>query len=82
LRPNPEFGHLVALFFFGVGVGALVFPYKIRATALKRRAKFWGFENPFLGFMETQAYIWMLRVVGIFAVLAALFIELVIATNK
>ena len=82
LYVNNDFGHLVALFFLGMAIVGLVFPYKIQATALKKRPKFWGFENPFLGWMETQGYIWMLRVIGAVGLLAAIFIELVMATNK
>jgi hypothetical protein len=75
---NTEFGHLVSLFFFVIGVSTLVFPYKIQAAALKKRAKFWGFPNPFHGWMETQGYIWMLRILGAVAIAAALFIEIAI----
>jgi hypothetical protein len=78
LGVNTEFGHLVSLFFFVAGVSSLVFPYKIQAAALKKRAKFWGFPNPFLGWTETQGYIWMLRILGAVAIAAALFIEIVI----
>lgn len=69
---------LVALFFFTAGIGGLLFPYRIQAHALKRRAKFWGFPNPFLGWMETRGYIWMLRIVGAVSLVAGIFIELVI----
>jgi len=79
---NTGFGHLVALFFLAGGIAGLLFPYRVQAAALKKRAKFWRFPNPFLGWMETRGYIWMLRVTGTVAIAAALFIELVIASNK
>jgi hypothetical protein len=75
------FGELVALSFLTLGIGCLVFPYRIQAAALRRRAKFWGFPNPFLGWMETKGYIWMLRIVGGVSFIAGAFIELVILTN-
>ena len=82
MSSNSQLGHLVALFFLAIGVAGLGFPYRIQAAALRKRAKFWGFENPFLGWMETQGYIWMLRGIGVVAVGAAVFIELVILSNR
>jgi len=82
MNANTQFGHLVALFFLAIGVVSLGFPYRIQASALRKQAKFWGFENPFLGWMATQSYIWMLRGIGVVAVGAAVFIELVILSNK
>lgn len=82
MNANTQFGHLVALFFLALGVASLGFPYRIQAAAIRKRTKFWGFENPFLGWMETQGYIWMLRSIGVVAVGAALFIELVIVSNR
>jgi hypothetical protein len=75
------YGQLVALFFLALGLVALVFPYRVQAAALRKPKKFWGFPNPFLGFIETQGYIWMLRTLGVVSVAAALFIELVILSQ-
>ena len=69
---------MVAAFFLAIGIYGSVFPYRVQAAALKRRAKFWGRPNPFLGWMETQGYLWMLRTIGVIAIVAALFTELVI----
>ncbi|HXJ12651.1 MAG TPA: hypothetical protein VNH19_10290 [Candidatus Limnocylindrales bacterium] len=82
MNTNTQLGHLVALFFLAIGVAGLGFPYRIQAAALRKRANFWGFQNPFLGWMETQGYIWMLRAIGVVAFGAALFIELVILCNR
>jgi hypothetical protein len=75
---NTEFSQLVTLFFFVTGIICLVFPYKIQAAALKKPAKFWGFPNPFLGFTETQGYIWMLRILRAVSIAGALFIEVLV----
>ena len=77
-RWNIVYGQLVALFFLALGLVALVFPYQVQAAALRKPKKFWGFPNPFLGFIETQGYIWMLRISGIVFTAAGMFIELVI----
>ena len=79
---NNEFGHLVAAFFLAVGVSTLGFPHKVQAAALRKCKMFWGFPNPFLAWMQTRGYIWMLRTLGAFSTAAALFIELVIAFGK
>jgi hypothetical protein len=82
MNANTYVGHLVALLCLAMGIGGLVFPYRIQAAALKKRSKLWGFQNPLLGWMETQGYIWMLRAVGVVATCAALFVELVMFSNR
>lgn len=82
LSRNTEFGHLVAAYFLAIGIAGLGFPYRLQATVLKKRPKFWGFENPFLGWMKTKSYIWMLRVIGTVSIIAALFIEFVILSSN
>jgi hypothetical protein len=77
LSVDTEFGHLVAFFFMVVGIATLVFPYRVQRAAVRKCTKFWGFPNPFLGWMETRGYIWMLRVLGSVSIAAAVFIELV-----
>lgn len=79
---NSDFGHLVALFFLAVGVCTLVFPYRVQAAALRKCKTVWGFPNPFLGWMETKAYIWMLRALGAVSSAAALLVEIVILVGR
>lgn len=76
------FGHLAAFFFLAVGVGAFAFPHRVQAVALRKCKTFWGFPNPFLGWMETRGYIWMIRILGAVSAAAALFIELVISFGR
>lgn len=78
MNENSQVGHLVALFCLAMGIAGVVFPYRIQAYALRKRPKFWGLENPFLGWMETRNYIWMLRAIGGIALAAGIFVELVI----
>jgi hypothetical protein len=82
LKVNTDFGHVVSLFFLAIGVSALVFPYRVQAAALRKCKKFWGFPNPFLGWMGTRAYIWMLRICGAVFIAAALFIEVVLLFGR
>lgn len=70
-------GILTAVIFFVAGVICLFFPYKIQKIALKKPAFNLGKYNPFLPFMKTKGYIWMLRIIGIFSLLICLFIILV-----
>lgn len=77
-----EVGNLAFLFFLLVGLACLVFPEKVQAFGLKRNTKFWGFPNPFLGWMKTQEYLWMLRILGFVSTLAALFVEYVTLFGK
>jgi hypothetical protein len=79
---NDDFGHVVSLFFLAASIGGLVFPYRIQTFALKQRASFWGFSTPFLGWMGTRGYIWMLRVLGTLALIGAIFIEIVILLGR
>jgi hypothetical protein len=77
-RANIEFAHVVAAFFFCTGIATLAFPYRFQAAALQKCQKFWGFPNPFLPFIGTQAYIWMIRVIGVVSIAAAALIEAII----
>jgi len=60
------------VFFFAIGVWAFAFPRQIQTSAIKSLKKF----DPLrlLGFAESGSYIWMLRVIGVWTIAAALLL--------
>ena len=78
LKTNAEFAQLAVVLLFAFGISTLIFPYKIQAVALRKCQKFWGLPNPFLSFVETTSYIWMLRIMGVTAIAVGVFVQILI----
>ncbi len=60
----------LCLFFFGVGIVALVWPERVQDWMLSFHESGSGIArwNPFLNWMRTSSYIVSLRVVGVLAI--------------
>ena len=68
---------VMGLIFLIVGVVCLVWPEKVQEFAIRWSGQGLGKYNPFLGWMKTRGYIWMLRIIGIIAIgvfILALFV--------
>jgi hypothetical protein len=74
---NRVAGHLGFAFFLVMGLACLVFPRTIRTVALRTCARIYRFGNPLVGWMKTQHYLWMLRLLGVAFTLAAIFVGVV-----
>jgi hypothetical protein len=66
----------LCLFFFGVGIVALVWPERIQGWMLNFHETGSGMArwNPFLSWMRTSAYVTSLRVVGALSIGAGCFV--------
>jgi hypothetical protein len=61
---------------FVVGCVALVFPKRIQQSAIRN-----GKYNPFKEYTRSKAYVWVLRIGGMLAVVIAAVIEYLVLTN-
>ncbi|MCD4719193.1 MAG: hypothetical protein K8S13_04940 [Desulfobacula sp.] len=60
-------------FFFTVGLFGLVWPEKIRAVAIKySEIKVFGVDNPYLAWIKSPNYLFSMRIIGFFSILASL----------
>lgn len=75
--PHKVIGHFGFVFFLALGLWSAVSPRNIQTIALKTCIRFYGFENPLIGWMKTEQYLLMLRILGVTFIFAAILIELV-----
>jgi len=66
-----------------IGMIGVFFPEKIRSIELKvSEVLTFGIPNPFVRFLETEEYLWMIRLFGGAALLMAVVTEYVLFLRK
>jgi hypothetical protein len=79
---NRAAGYFGLAFFLLLGLGSLVLPKTIQVIALKTCVRFYGFENPLVGWMKTEQYVWTLRALGVLFVVGVIFVGIVSLAQK
>jgi hypothetical protein len=71
---------IMGIIFLIIGVVCLCWPYKIQELAVKKPIFNLGGFNPFLPYMRSAAYIWVLRIIGVLSLLV--FVLVVVVVTK
>jgi len=72
----------IVVLLLGLGLSFIVIPKKIQLLALKYcRNVLPGVPNPFLEWMRTPEYLWMVRVIGGIAILMDAIVEYALMIN-
>jgi hypothetical protein len=74
--------HCVLSVAFLVGISCVLFPERIQLFGVTVCKTWFGIPNPFLEWMKTSGYIFMVRVIGCVLALMSVISEIVILGSK